>query len=239
LTIQSYQSALVVFFMKPPALLLIFAHPDDHLLVAGTLFHYRAQGYVIHEIVCTDGENGSIGEVKRGHMESRNIRLQEHTRAVSLLDISSVRYLNQRDGFVHYDDEVVSQVVQCIRALTPQIVITHTRVDMHPDHEAVAAMARHAVKLAHLSVDLGADEHRWRVPWLWFVPCYLAANLQILVDTTAFQEHKKAIVQAYPSQHNPKLVKSMTVIDERNALVLPHVTHAEGFEIDPSWPMQL
>ena len=223
----------------PPIILLVFAHPDDHLLVAGTIFKYRAQGYNVHEIVCTGGENGVIGGQKNTQDKTKQIRLAEHQAAATLLGLSSTIYLDKRDGFVYYDDQIVLQLAHQIRTLLPQIVITHTLVDMHPDHETVAAMTRQAVKLAHLSVDLHVDEKRWRVPMLWYVQCYLTAEHHILIDTSEFTSQKQTVVQTYPSQHNPKLVKSMCVIDHRNALVLPNTDSAEGYQTDPSWPLQL
>ena len=35
------------------------AHPDDHLICAGTLMYFIERGYTVHEVVATGGEKGA------------------------------------------------------------------------------------------------------------------------------------------------------------------------------------
>jgi LmbE family N-acetylglucosaminyl deacetylase len=132
-------------------LLAIFAHPDDESFgPGGTLARYAAEGVDVHIAIATDGAAGSVAE---GYEEARqqlaDVRAKEVEAAVKILG-GTLHRLGYRDsGYIgdpanqHPDAliqaderEATGKVVQLIRELQPQVVITHDETGgyFHPDH---------------------------------------------------------------------------------------------------------
>lgn len=218
-----------------PALLFIFAHPDDHLLAAGTLFHYKQKGYAIHEIVLTGGEEGSVNGEKIDAIITKSTRTSEYLAAVKFLKLDSAICYGLPDGNVSIAQKTVVALAHVIRSLKPDIVITHTSHDTHADHRVTQQIVLNAVELAAISVDLQQDEARWRVPNLWYVEGYLPIRAHLMIDVTESQEFKKELLSHYSSQLSYKLKAAMEVITVRHSITLPGEAY-EAFEIEELWP---
>ncbi len=132
-------------------LLAVLAHPDDESYgIGGTLARYVAEGVEVHVAIATDGAAGSIDEKWQGD-RSRLIdaRAQELKNAADVLGVH-LHLLGYRDSgyindpankhpaaFINSDDEeTVCRIVQLIRDIRPQVVITHDETGgyYHPDH---------------------------------------------------------------------------------------------------------
>ncbi len=132
-------------------LLAILAHPDDESFgPGGTFARYAAEGVDVHIAIATDGAAGSVvAEYKDAHDRLAAIRAAELQKAVSLLG-ATLHTLNYRDSgyigdpanehpdaFIHADlHQATGKVVQLIREIRPQVVITHDEMGgyLHPDH---------------------------------------------------------------------------------------------------------
>lgn len=132
-------------------LLAILAHPDDESFgPGGTLAKYAAEGVDVHICIATDGAAGSVGkefEDKRNELAS--IRAVELQKAVAILG-GTLHDLGYRDSgmqgdpnndhpdaFIRSDDsEAIGRVVRLIRAVRPNIILTHDETGgyFHPDH---------------------------------------------------------------------------------------------------------
>lgn len=132
-------------------LLAVLAHPDDESFgPGGTLAKYAAEGVEVHVAICTDGAAGSVTEAfeaSRGRLAE--IRRQELEAAVEILGVR-LHMLGFRDSgyigdpanddpqaFMNIDGaQAVRRVVQLIRTIRPQVVITHDETGgyFHPDH---------------------------------------------------------------------------------------------------------
>jgi LmbE family N-acetylglucosaminyl deacetylase len=132
-------------------LLVVLAHPDDESFgPGGTLAKYAAEGVDVHICIATDG---AVGSVEAGFEEIidelASVRVQELDRAVAVLG-ASLHRLNYRDSgmrgdsanghpaaFINsVDGKAIGRVVQLIRQVKPQVIITHDETGgyFHPDH---------------------------------------------------------------------------------------------------------
>jgi LmbE family N-acetylglucosaminyl deacetylase len=140
--------------MSEPAarrLLAVLAHPDDESFgIGGTLARYAAEGVDVHIAIATDGAAGSVpAGYEHTLAELAAVRAQEVAAAVRalggtlhMLGYRDSGYIgdpanNHPDAFIQADlDEAVGRVVALIRAIRPQVVITHDETGgyYHPDH---------------------------------------------------------------------------------------------------------
>lgn len=224
--------------MKSPfakSILLIFAHPDDHVLAAGTILKYKSLGYFVHEVLLTKGEEGLVLGGKIGKNKTGEIRKQEYLTAKNFLQIDDFTFLNQRDGEVVYSHDDVLKITHLIRRLKPHIIISFAEMDLHPDHSQASKMALQAVKLANLSVDLWPNELRFRTPKYLQVFGYVQGRTDFLIDISDFKDKKEKLLKIYTSQKSHLMKDTIEVIDKRNGLVCGGVL--EAFKIHPDWPM--
>jgi LmbE family N-acetylglucosaminyl deacetylase len=133
-------------------LLGIFAHPDDESFGPGaTLARYAAEGVEVHVLTVTDGAAGDLlSSFPPGVSSLADLRHRELQCSVRTLGATAMHTLDYRDSgmsgtpanqdpdcLLQADrDMVVRQLTGAIRAIRPQVVITHdsTGVYFHPDH---------------------------------------------------------------------------------------------------------
>ncbi len=141
--------------MKKKVLLAVLAHPDDETFgTGGTLAYYASCGVEVHLICATRGEVGEVApELLEGYASIGELREHELRCAAQHLGLTAVHFLDYRDSGMegspdnHHPQalaasdisEVAEKVVQFIRLLRPQVVITFDPVGgyMHPDHIAI------------------------------------------------------------------------------------------------------
>jgi LmbE family N-acetylglucosaminyl deacetylase len=154
--------------MQPRSLLAVFAHPDDEAFGSGgTLALYAQQGVHVTLVCATRGEVGEIADPALATPETLGeVREVELRNAAQIMGIADLRFLGYRDsgmvGTADNDDPrafvnvaaptVVSQLVQIIRQVQPQVVITFDPSGGygHPDHIAIH---QHTVAAFHLAGD--------------------------------------------------------------------------------------
>jgi len=138
-----------------PTLLAVLAHPDDESFgMGGTLALYAWCGADVHLICATGGEEGSVNpELLAGHESIAALRQAELDGAARELGLASVTMLGYRDSGMpgapsnrHSDalaaqpeEAVTARVVDAIRRLRPQVVVTFDPIGgyRHPDHIAI------------------------------------------------------------------------------------------------------
>lgn len=84
-----------------PALLAVFAHPDDEVFSGGTLAHYAAQGVRVTLVCATRGDAGKVTDPElkvNGPEELAALRAGELKRATTLLGLDDVRMLGYGDS---------------------------------------------------------------------------------------------------------------------------------------------
>ena len=123
------------------AILAIHAHPDDiETLAAGTLALLAECG---HRIVIATATAGEGGATETSPEETARIRIAEAAAAAALIG-AEYRCAGLPDLGVFNDDAGRRRITEVVRAARPDIVMTASPADYHPDHEAVSVLARDA-----------------------------------------------------------------------------------------------
>ncbi len=140
---------------KQQTLLFVGAHPDDETFgIGGTLAQYAIAGVKVYYTCATRGEAGSADpEYMKGYATPGDMRWAELKCASRNLGLADVIYLGYRDsGMAGSEDnkhpqalvmapvdQVAGRVVEVIRKLKPEVVITADPIGgyRHPDHIAI------------------------------------------------------------------------------------------------------
>ena len=150
----------------PLTLLTVFAHPDDESFACGgTLSRYASQGVRVVSICATRGEVGMISDPALATRETLGqVREEELREASRVLGVDELQFLGYLDSGMEGTAEnrdpralaqadpqaVIGALVQQIRRLRPQIVITFDQEGIygHPDHKAVHRYTTEAFQAA-------------------------------------------------------------------------------------------
>ena len=123
------------------AILAFHAHPDDiEHLAAGALALLAKDGHRITIATATAGEGGST---EHGPEETARIREAEAAASAAIIG-AAYRCVGLADLAVFNDDASRRRVTETVRLVAPDIVITASPADYHPDHEATSALVRDA-----------------------------------------------------------------------------------------------
>lgn len=115
--------------------LAVGAHPDDlEILCGGTLALCARRGDAVTMMVATDG---SAGHARIPPTELASIRRREAEAAAAVIGARFV-WLGLRDEFVFNDELTRLLLLDGIRAAAPELILTHSPDDYHPDHRAVS-----------------------------------------------------------------------------------------------------
>ncbi len=153
---------------QPLSMLVCLAHPDDETFgMGGTLALYARRGVQVQLVCATRGDVGDVdNELMQGFSSVAERRESELRCAAGILGLSGVYFLGYRDSGMPGSednhnpnalaaqpvDEVAAKVVNYMRSLRPQIVVTHDPIGgyKHPDH---IAMHRATVRAFELTAD--------------------------------------------------------------------------------------
>ena len=147
-------------------LLGVFAHPDDEGFGSGgMLAMLAARGAHLTLVCATNGDVGEISDPALATPENlAEVRQQELRNAMDVTGVKDVRFLNYRDSGMAGtddnnhpdslnqadDDRPVKQLMEIIREVRPDVIITHDPSGGygHPDHRAVCRHTTSAYELA-------------------------------------------------------------------------------------------
>lgn len=123
--------------MGKQKVLIITAHPDDaELMFGGTINKYVRKGNKVDILIVTNGENWN----RAGIVDSKQvkeIRQKESKKAMEILKVNSVSFLDMKDGLVD-SNELIPVLISQIRELNPNFILTHSQSEGHPDHKEVS-----------------------------------------------------------------------------------------------------
>lgn len=186
-------------------ILAIHAHPDDiETLCAGTLAQLAAAGHVIRIATATAGEGGAADTPPD---ETAAIRKAEAAQAAALIG-ADYRCVGLADLGVFNDAASRRAVTETLRWAKPDIVITASPVDYHPDHEAISLLVRDACFAASVpNYKTGSSEPLASIPHLYFMDPIEGRDRQgqrvqpdFGVDVTDGFALKRAMLAAHVSQ---------------------------------------
>jgi LmbE family N-acetylglucosaminyl deacetylase len=200
-------------------LLCIVAHPDDEtMLCGGTLAALAKQGVEIHVLCATRGEGGELGEPPLTTQERLGqVREAEMRCACRNLGVHQLQFLDYQDPIVGPDeslfpftqdeDRLRQQLLDHMRQLGPDIVLTHGRDGEygHPAH-----------KLLHRAVANAFQSFRHqdgKVPCFYTIAAAIPgredrlfnasepADLVIELEHTPWLDAKEAAALCHATQH--------------------------------------
>src|SRR5947207_2913269 len=126
----------------PDTVLSVLAHPDDaEFLCAGTLIRLvREHGWQAHLASMTPGD---CGAADRSPEEISAIRRHEGAAAAALIG-ATYHCLEERDLLIFYAERPLERVTRLLRAVRPDVVLTHSPADYMLDHEMTSTLVRAA-----------------------------------------------------------------------------------------------
>jgi LmbE family N-acetylglucosaminyl deacetylase len=220
--------------------LAIGAHPDDlEILCAGTLARFVTEG---HDVVMAHASVGDKGHGKIPHHEVGQQRLAEAQSAARVIGASS-ETLGFRDGEIAVNDENMRKVVELVRRVQPDLIITHHPEDYHGDHSAVTGLVVDASFLATLPYYITSlPAHPIACPVYFmdtlagvgFEPSeYVDISETIHLKMAAMQEHKSQITWL-KEHHASDILELIDTVAAYRGLQ-SGVQYAEGFQPLRAW----
>jgi LmbE family N-acetylglucosaminyl deacetylase len=134
-----------------PRTVMVVAHPDDEAIGAGArLGHLQS----IHLVHVTDGAPRNMRDARALGLSTRTayarVRHDELLAALALagLQPAQLRGLGIADQeAAHALPELTTSLLQILRAMLPEVILTHPYEGGHPDHDATAFAVHHACQL--------------------------------------------------------------------------------------------
>jgi N-acetylglucosamine malate deacetylase 1 len=186
----------------------IAAHPDDiEFRMAGTLLLLRQAGWETHYLTVA---NGSCGTTRHTAAQTRRIRRKEAQAAADILGAQwHPSFVNDLEVF--YGLKLLRRLAAVVRAVKPDVVLTHPPVDYMEDHTnacrlaVTAAFARgmpnFATRPARKAVEGDVTVYHC-MPHGLRDPLGGRVIPEAFVNTTAVHAAKCAALAAHPSQAN-------------------------------------
>ncbi|MGM0432901.1 MAG: PIG-L deacetylase family protein, partial [Spirochaetota bacterium] len=120
-------------------ILAVGCHPDDlEVSCFGTLAKYSRAG---HKVTACHVTNGNLGHVEIQPDKLREIRNKEAEKAAAVIGADSVTLDISDLSVDSMSDELNKKMVQVIRDVEPDVIITHTRQDYMRDHIEAGKLA--------------------------------------------------------------------------------------------------
>jgi LmbE family N-acetylglucosaminyl deacetylase len=224
--------------MKNKNIVLFTAHPDDHLLCAGTLMKLADSGYHLIEVVFTSGEKSVwYGKEKFKKEDLKKKRMKEWILARKFIGIKEGIGLGLKDSEFTRNLKTIHLVMKIIRKYKPILIITHYYQDYHRDHNEVSKIVTEAVDRASWGISKELGESHKTPLFLYMDGEYLNRG-DILVDVSDYLEKIKKLMEIYFSQMSERMKNLLlSIITYRGFFMRTKV--AESFELGFRSPLKL
>jgi N-acetylglucosamine malate deacetylase 1 len=221
--------------------LAVGAHPDDlEILCGGTLARFVQDG---HEVVMCNATLGDRGTFEHTSEEIAGIRLHEARRAAELVGATHIT-LGFSDGEVHAgDDDQRTAVIDLVRDVRPDLIITHSTGDYMSDHDETSKLVFDCSFHATLPLLQTGRPYYETVTPLYFMETVMGLGFHPTeyVDVTSTMETKVAMLEAHATQltwlrdHDGiDIVEQMRTVTRFRGLQC-RVQYAEGFTPCLTW----
>ena len=118
-------------------ILAIGAHPDDiEINCAGTLARYSEEGHSVTIAVFT---SGNMGDLRTAPEELARVRKAEAEEAAAVIS-ARVLWPGITDELVFPSEQQRIVMIDLLREADPDVIITHSANDYHPDHRYVSQL---------------------------------------------------------------------------------------------------
>jgi LmbE family N-acetylglucosaminyl deacetylase len=181
--------------------LAIGAHPDDlEILCAGTLARYAGQGHQVFMAVFTCGD---MGDLKSPPAELAGRRKTESEAAAAIIG-ARLLWPGVMDEHVFPNEAQRRLMIDLMRESDPDVILTHSPTDYHPDHRYVSQLVFDAYFQKGLPHIPGQAKPACRFAGAQVYYMDNIAGLGFLpteyVDITATMETKRRMLRCHASQ---------------------------------------
>lgn len=224
-------------------ILAVGCHPDDlEIGCGGTLARYVQQGAAVTMLLVA---NGNMGHVVLMPDELRAVRSAEAQRAGEVLGAVEVIRLGIDDLAVDsHNPEMVRVLVDVIRRVQPDVIITHAPEDYMRDHAEVSHLVFDASFSASIPHYLTPTPGVAKITPLYYMDTLAGVNFQPAeyVDISATIEIKLNALECHESQvkwmrdHDGIDFLEFTRAVSRFRGLQCSVAYAEGFRACLTWP---
>lgn len=226
-----------------PAVLGVFAHPDDEGSAAGSLARHAAAGLRAY-VACATRGDGVDAKIKDPTLATREtlgaVRSQELACTCERLGLEPPLFLGYQDGQLDEvpADEAAQAVATLIRQLQPTIVITHGPEGGygHPDHIAVSAFVTRAFDLAASPAARLGTAAQTLAPWAPAKLYYTAIPRSYLERVPGFRDRRADIrgqMLTFVGVPDELITTEIDVHDWLGKKVEALSCHRTQFEFDP------
>lgn len=175
----------------------IVAHPDDaDIFCGGTLAKHADRGDEVTIVYMTRGEYGGSETTEA---ELAATREREAEAAADTLGADAV-FLDFKDGRVTYSMENRLTLVNVIRELRPDAILTHFRDDMHPDHRTTSRLVTDAYYMCSLPLLETEAEPCEPDNVYYFGKPTSSFEPEVHIDIGEYQETKEEAILQHQSQ---------------------------------------
>jgi LmbE family N-acetylglucosaminyl deacetylase len=222
-------------------ILAIGAHPDDiEISCAGTLAKYANQGVQVSIAVATDGSAGHMIIPPRELAEIRHQEAENSARVIG----ADFYWLGFVDEMLGIDIDTRMRFVELIRKAKPDVILTHSPEDYHPDHRALSRVIFDASFMSGLkNVETESSYHPGVQPLYYFDNISgLNFHPTEFVDITDTFEVKQQMLACHQSQikwlkdHDDVDMLFMTETIVRTRGYQCGVKYAEPYRLETVWP---
>jgi len=187
-------------------ILSVHAHPDDvEILAAGTLALLARMGHQITIVTMTPGDKGSM---IHGAEEIAAIRRDEAEAAAKLIG-AEYQCAEFSDLEIFVDHESRSRIVELLRVVRPDVVLTAPPVDYLCDHEATSVLVRDACFASSAPNYQTDSDPLPRIPHLYFMDAIGGADRDgrpvlpdFVVDISTTYQTKWNMLACHASQRD-------------------------------------
>ncbi len=210
-----------VVLTAPPrgSVLVLAPHPDDETLgCGGVIALHAAQGDPVTVIIATDGASGDP-EGRYRDADFPALRQAESRSAAGILGVTSLQFWNYPDGKLTEATDLSDRLADAIRTIRPTLVYHPSRLEVHPDHWALA-----------MAVDRARERYRGEVA-AYAYEIWAPVQPTHVVDISAVWDVKQKAIEQYQSQigYNDYLHK-ISGLNAYRAIYLPSARYMEAFQ---------
>lgn len=129
--------------IKDKNLLVFSAHAADYVWRSGgTIAKYVEKGANVTVVVMTFGvrgeSNGLWKKANQTYDSVKEVRKKETANAAEILGVKNIEYWDLVDYPIEINQELEDRVVETIRRIQPDIILTHDKKDiLNPDHNNI------------------------------------------------------------------------------------------------------
>jgi LmbE family N-acetylglucosaminyl deacetylase len=194
-TTKVFNRSALVWTPGDERVVVLAPHMDDEVIgCGGTLARHVASGADVTVIFLTDGRKGGTpsAEDRAQGLPMSTIRKREAQRALAVLGIEKIEFLDAEDGHLGADARTSGRLRELLLRIRPQLLYLPFFLEQHSDHEAASPLLAEAVQ--------GTDlEFRCLSYEVWtplFPNCFVRIDATLDLKRRALEQYRSQLADA-------------------------------------------